>query len=216
MNQDKVIIEIGIAEDQALLRDGLISLFGDYKDIKVLFEVGNGKELLKALKNHKPSIILLDIAMPVLGGLGAMKEIKENYPKIKIIVITVYTELTSVIEYARLGAYAVLDKNCKRNTLVNAIYKVFRGEQYFDDEMVKSITKHGIILPGVDNRRSLTQKEILILKQLCDKQHPRDIADIMDMGVTQVYYYRNLIFRKTNCADESELILYAKENNIID
>ena len=207
-------INIAIAEDHRLVRQGFIRMLSDYPNINILFEASNGKELLKSLKEHKPSIILLDIAMPIIGGIKAMNIIRERHPKLKIIVISSYAEETSIIEYVKLGANSFLNKDCDVEELVKAIYSLNENGTHFDANTTKLLTKHGI-LPGYKNQRGLTEREITVLQFICNNKPYEEIAEIMGLKLRTVNWYEYQLFQKTNCKDLNSLIVYAKTNLLI-
>ncbi len=207
-------INIAIAEDHRLVRQGFIRMLSDYPNINVLFEASNGKELLKYLKESKPSIILLDIAMPVMGGIKAMGIIKERYPKLKIIVISSYSEETSIIEYVKLGANSFLNKDCDVEELVAAIYALNESGTHFDPGTTKLLIKHGL-LPGFQNQRELTDREKKVLKYISENIPYTKIADLMGLKLPTVFWYEHQLLQKTNCKDVGDLIAYAQKNQLI-
>lgn len=208
-------IDIAIAEDHEIVRQGLIRMLNDFDTVNILFEVSNGKELLQELKKTKPTIILLDMAMPVLSGLNTLQKIKERYPKIKIIVISAYCQDTSIIEYVKLGANSCLPKDCNIKMLITAIHTVYDKGYYFDDSMLKLLAKHGISPPGYSSDRELTQREIIVLKFFCINKPYEEISDLMGIQIKTIDWYKHILFQKTKCKDMNELREYAKLNQLI-
>src|SRR4051812_49078963 len=103
-------ISIGIAEDHPLLRFGLVSALKPHKQINVLFDVSNGKELLDKLKSTRPEILLLDIEMPVMRAQDVLEKIRTKYPKIKVIIISAFFKNNYILECFKLGVKAFLPK----------------------------------------------------------------------------------------------------------
>lgn len=204
-------ISIGIAEDHDLVRQGFVRMLRDYSDIRVVFEANNGTELLHQLKTTQPDVILLDIAMPILDGLNAIKIMKEHFSAIKIIVITAYSEETSIIEYVKLGANACLDKNCKIETLVNTIYGVYKHDYFFTPEITKLLVANGVYPSSMQNDRDLTEKEIIMLKLICSGTPYQKIADIKKLSLKTVYWYEHQLLQKTNSKDLHELRAYSEK-----
>ena len=202
-------IAIGIAEDHDLVREGFISILRDYDDIKVLFEASNGKQLLKRLKEFKPAIILLDIEMPVLGGIAALAELKQHFPKVKIIVISAHAEPTSIIEYVKLGAIAFLPKNCKKNALIKAIYSVKEKGTYFEEDVLKLLAKNGAGPLETEKERKLTESEITVLKLLCDDRSFDEIATLLDINARTAKWYKHRLLVKTKTENTEGLLQYA-------
>jgi len=211
----KYEIHIGIAEDHVLVRQGFIRMLQDHTNIKILFEVGNGKDLLKQLQDHKPSIILLDIAMPVMGGIKAIEKVKERYPKVKIIVISAYSEDISIIEYVKLGANSFLNKECDVDTLLTAIETVYDKGSYFSKDISKLLSKYGLDPNKDDKRRELTDREIEVLTLLCADLTYNEIADKIGINARTVQWYEQQLFKKTKCKDMKALKTYAINNELI-
>lgn len=209
------LIEIAIAEDHKLVRQGYVRMLSDYDRIKILFEASNGQELLRKLHEHKPMMVLLDISMPVIGGIKAMQEIRTLYPKVKILVISAYSELESIIEYVKLGACAFLPKECSVQELVTAIFRVYENGTYFDDTIQKVLSKKGANPPGAVTTKPLSEKEKLILKHLCSNTSPDKIAKALDIKVITVDWYKHKLMMKTGSESMADLMQYAKKNNII-
>jgi DNA-binding NarL/FixJ family response regulator len=202
-------IDIAIAEDHDLVREGLIVMLKEHKYIKVLFEARNGKELIAGLEQQQPDVILLDIVMPMLDGIKTLKKIRRLYPKIKIVVVSGFSEDSSVVEYVKLGANSFLPKNCNSASLVDAIYKVSKYGRYFEEPVLKLLEKNGIM--PLDSDRELSKKEIFVLKLLCQDKSLESIAEITGTSVKTVYWYRYSIQNKTKCFDLPHLKIYARK-----
>ncbi len=210
-------IRIGIAEDHDLVRQGLVRMLNDYQEIKIILEAGNGKELLRLLTENKvkPKIILLDIAMPVINGIVAMEKIKERFPKLKIIVISAYTEEASILEYVKNGANAFLPKNCKIELLIEAIREVNTKGFYFEPSLHKLLIKKGLFPNNLKGSRPLTDRESLILKYFCEQKPYPEIADELGLNPNTVEWYQHKLLLKTNTENMKELIRFARSNKLV-
>jgi DNA-binding NarL/FixJ family response regulator len=204
-------ITIGIAEDHDMVRHGLIGMLKNYPDIKVLFGAANGLELLQALKENQPAIILLDIAMPQLGGIKAMQIIKQHFSAIKIIVISAYAEESSVLEYVKQGANSFLPKDFAIKTLVAAIYSVYKHGSYFDENVSKLLTQNNMY-PATD--KELTERELTILNYLIAEKPYKHIAKTMHISIKTVDWYKRKLFLKTGSKNEADLKTYALKHNL--
>jgi DNA-binding NarL/FixJ family response regulator len=140
--KEKNIINVALAEDHVILREGLINLLNEeYEHIKVLFDVSNGRELLDELEESKPDVILLDIDMPVLNGKEALEEIKIKYPAIKVIMLSTHYNDSYIIEFIKMGASAYLSKASSMEEIVKAIDTVFEEGRYYDSGVLKALAK---------------------------------------------------------------------------
>lgn len=198
-------ISIGIAEDHILVRKGIVEILNKFENVTVLFEVSDGKELLERLREVEPHIILLDIKMPGVGGLDAMKEIKIIHPNVKIVVISAYDDQEDIIDYVKKGANAFLPKNCSVASLATTIKGVYKNGLHFEDDTLKSIAqiKH----------RELTQREIVILKLFCAETPYEKIAEMMEIDLKTVKWYLRKLMLKTNTKDVSDLLMFAKKKS---
>lgn len=213
-------IYIAIAEDHDLMRGGLISMFDKYPEIEIAIEARNGKELLDKLKDFKPDVVLLDIEMPVVGGVFALEKIKKRYPAIGVIVISVHSETISIIEYIKRGANSFLTKNCNINILIEAIYSVNRNEMYFEKSIYNLLSKSGADIPGVtklkkERKQKFTERDIEVLNYISVGKPFGVIAKVMGITEGTVHWYRHKLQIKTNTEDVPSLIAYVKEHGII-
>ena len=208
-------INIGIADDHLLVRSGFTSMLNRYKDINICFEVSNGEELLAGLKRHKTDIVLLDIEMPILGGVEVMPFLKSIFPNLKVIVISAHSEPGEIIKYVRLGAVSFLAKDdCDKETLIKAIYEVHKTGGFFDRKTTDLLSENGA-LPAVPiKERKLSPNETVVLGYICAGTSFKDIAELMSISVKTVRYYKRVLLIKTQCADIESLISYARENNL--
>lgn len=206
----KDIINIGIAEDHVLLRQGLVSLLREDESINILFEVNNGKELLNILKTTKPHIVLLDIEMPVMGGKEALERVKIKYPSIKIIIISAFFHKDYIIEFFKLGVCAFLPKDSKIDNVIEAIHSVYEQGGYFDNKismiLAKSIVDSNHTQPAQIN---LSGREIEVLKLICTDKSSKETADILCVTKSTIDFHRKNIMRKTGSKSFSSLVAYA-------
>ncbi len=208
-------INIGIADDHALVRDGFVSILRSYPSINIFFEARNGLQLLQELEKHKPDILLLDIGMPVLDGIAAMSVMKEKYPETKIIVISGHSEPQSIIEYVRLGAISFLSKDCTKATLITAIQTVAEIGTYYEKNIYDLLESNGLFPKELLKERKLTENELTIFKLLCEKKTYKEIAALLNMNLQTVAAHRHKILRKTNSQDIDGLIRHAKDYNLL-
>jgi DNA-binding NarL/FixJ family response regulator len=208
-------INIGIAEDHDLVRKGYVGLLKNNSDIKIIFEAANGKELMEALKVHQPDIILLDISMPLVSGTDAMTIMKQYFPNIKIIVISAYSDDFAILEYIKLGADSFLPKYFKTESLVSAIYSVYKHGSYFEENITKLLAKSGTPQRDYLTEKELTEREKIILKYICENKPYKDIAAIMKLSERTIDWYKHKLIHKTNSENMDGLLVYAKKNGIV-
>jgi DNA-binding NarL/FixJ family response regulator len=209
-------INIGIAEDHLLVRQGLVSMLKKEEDINVLFSVSNGKELLDELKVSKPHIILLDIRMPEMDGRAAYAKIKVKFPDIKVIILSSHFNDAYISEFIIEGVAGFLPKNCDIEKVVDAIYAVHEQGHYFDSKisvsLVAKLRKHNKF-PSAE--KSLTERQIEIIRLLYDEKSPEEISKILFLSRRTVEWHKNKIFEKTQTKTIVGLIKYAISNSLI-
>lgn len=212
-------IYIAIAEDHDLVRDGLIAMLSKSLEIEVAIEARNGKELLNKLKEFKPNVVLLDIEMPKVDGIIALGKIKRLYPDLKVIVISVHSEITSVIEYLKRGAISFLTKNCNVSTVIEAINKANKNESFFEAHIFKMLAKNPISIPGFNKvekkARKFSERDIKFLKYISEYKSYADIGKLMGITEGTASWYRHKLQLKTNTVDIDSLIAFAKQNILI-
>ena len=216
MNEIKY--SIIIADDHTLFRNGLKWLLNSCPEFDVIGEVSNGKELLEMLKQHSPSVILLDIDMPIMDGAEAAKHaIKEN-PDIKIITLSMHSDQDYYFKMVSLGVKGFLLKSSSFDEVKLAITTVANGGSYFSQEMLchlvgslKSIDK------GDDDCcESLSQRELEILLLICKGLSNNEIAEKLYISKRTVDKHRANILSKTNCKNTANLVVYSIKNNLVE
>lgn len=208
-------IRIAVAEDHYLFREGLIALLNDEEDIHLEFDVSNGEELLAQLKTSKVDIVLIDLNMPVLNGQQTLKLLKEYYPNVRPIVLSMYNTHDYISDAIQLGARGFLPKNTNVDQVVDAIYAVYEQGYYFDDEISKSqIFKlvHEVGINPTFKSEALSRREVDVLELICEEKTNNEIADLLCISVRTVEVHRQNLLRKINAKNVAGLVIYAIKN----
>lgn len=206
-------IRIGLAEDHDMVRQSLVRVIADYKDIEIVFEARDGQELFVHLEKKVIDIILLDVKMPVLDGKKAMVKLKKEFPKIKIIVVSAYSEDDLVLEYVRLGANGFLPKYSDLKQLMSAIYSTNQDGFYFEEATLDLLDKKGLSPFG--GLKKLTSREISVLSFLCTGKSTKEIAFELNISESTVAGFKHRLFQKTGASDISGLINYAIKHRFL-
>ncbi len=207
-------ILVAIAEDHLLFRQGIVTMLSDEENIKVLFDVANGQELLDNLKDKRPDVILLDIRMPVMNGEEALEYISGNYPDIKVIVISMHYSDHYITHFIKNGARGFLPKNCPIESVIDAIIAVHNHGYYFDNKVSRSMITELLQtkkIPQVE----LTDRELLIIKLLCDEKSTAEIGEQLLISNRTVEWHKKNIFDKTSSKSLAGLAIYAIKHKII-
>jgi len=215
-------IKIIIADDHVLYRAGVKTALSAKKDVKVIGEADNGMHLLNMLKLIQPEVILLDIQMPIMDGIGALTEIKKTWPNIKVIMLTMMDDHSMITKLMELGANSYLSKTSDSEIIYEAIKTCYEQEYFFNALTNKALltnlkTKNNVNAQrGTQTETALNEKEMLILKLMCEEKSTKEIAEIVDLSPRTVEAIRDKLKVKTGAKSTAGLILYAVKNNILE
>ena len=215
-------IKVLIADDHVLYRAGVKTALSTKKDIKIIAEADNGMHLLNMLKSIHPDVILLDIQMPVIDGIGALPEIKKNWPHIKVIMLTMMDDHSMITKLMELGANSYLSKTSDSEIIYEAIKTCFEQEYYFNSltnrALLTNLKQRNTVMPQkfAQQEAQLNDKEMLILKLMCEEKSTKEIADLVDLSPRTVEAIRDKLKVKTGAKSTAGLIMYAVKNNILD
>jgi len=207
-------ILIAIVDDHTLFRNGVAALMSEFKELKVVFDAENGEQMQQILAKNQyplPQVILMDINMPVMDGYAATRWLKEKYPKIKVLALSMFEDDKAVIQMIKSGAGGYVLKESRPRDLLEAI-KTIHEKGVYINEMVS-----GKLLRRVsDNNDSpdLTKKELEFLKLCCSELTYKEMADQMFISPRTVDNYRESLFQKLNIKSRTGLVLYAIQNEI--
>jgi DNA-binding NarL/FixJ family response regulator len=207
-------IQLLVADDHAILRDGIVSLLQTEPEFQVACTAAGGYEVLELIASLQVDVCLLDINMPGLDGIETAKLIRQRKPDIKIIMLTTYNDREIISELVHIGVSGYLLKNSDKAELVEAINKVMKGRHYFSEEVEK------IILEGLTEKKNievvpLTGRELEIL-QLLAKEYTNDkIAAELHISYRTVETHRKNIMQKTKASNLAGLIKYAFGKGLI-
>jgi len=215
-------IKVLITDDHVLYRAGVKTALSAKKDVKVIAEADNGMHLLNMLKMIQPDVILLDIQMPVMDGIGALPEIKKNWPHIKVIMLTMMDDHSMITKLMELGANSYLSKTSDSEVIYEAIKTCFEQEYFFNaltnKALLNNLKSKNNLTPQkmVQAEANLNDKEMLILKLMCEEKSTKEIADIVELSPRTVEAIRDKLKVKTGAKSTAGLIMYAVKNNILD
>lgn len=214
-------IKVIIADDHVLYRAGVKTALSAKKDLKVIGEADNGQHLLTLLKNIQPDVILLDIQMPIMDGIGALPEIKKLYPHIKVIMLTMMDDHSMITKLMELGANSYLSKTSDSEIIYEAIKTCFVQEYYFNSltntALLHNLKQKNVAMPQkmVQEEAKLTDKEITILQLMCDEKSTKEIAEAVDLSPRTVEAMRDKLKAKTGAKNTAGLIMYAVKHKLI-
>jgi len=211
---------IVIAEDHTILREGLKALLSSQSDLKVVGEAADGLEAIRCAQIHSPDLILLDLSMPRMTGLDAIKEMKKVSPQPKIIALTVHKTEEYILATLKAGADGYVLKEAHSTELLTAIRHVLDGRRYLSPSISGTIIDD--LLEGKkasavrSSWETLTQREREILKLIAEGHKNKEIADLLCISVKTAEKHRANLMEKLGLHNVASLTALAAEKGLID
>lgn len=215
------MIKVLIADDQELIRQSLQIVLNSKQDIEVSDVAANGQEVIQCIRKNKPDIILMDIRMPKMDGVQCTKIIKENYPQIKIIILTTFDDDEYVFNALKYGASGYLLKGVSMDELSDAIRIVYSGRAMINPDIAAKVlrlfsqmaqTNYTIPVEEKDIRQ-LTKTEWRIIAQVEKGASNKEIADTLSLSEGTIRNYLSTILNKLNLRDRTQLAIWAVQTN---
>lgn len=202
-------IKILLADDHTIVLDGLKAVLKSNEALEVVGEVKNGEEVLAFLAAHHADVIVLDINMPVLDGINCARRVKQKYPHVRIIILTMYAQKAFLEEIVRIGVDGCLLKSNSGQELSDAIERVMGGKSYYDR------INNFVVERDDAFQFKLSNREIEIVKLLAEGLTSIQIADKLFIAEHTVKTHRKNILRKTGVSNTTQLVQFALNNQLI-
>ena len=211
--------KIVIAEDHTILREGLRALLSASPDLEIVGEAGDGREVIQCVENFTPDLVLMDLSMPRMTGLEAIKEIKKFSPAIKIVVLTVHKIEEYIIETLKAGADGYVLKDATKSELMMAVENVLKGKRYLSpdvsDKVIEGYLEGHKTLKTESTWASLTRREKEILKLIAEGYKNREAADLLGISLKTVEKHRSNLMKKLDLHNTAALTTFAMEKGLI-
>ncbi len=211
-------IRVVLADDHALLREGIRALLSRESDVEVVGEAADGREAIARCRTLRPDIVLMDIAMPGLGGLEAALEIRKECPDTKILVLTQYEDREYVTRFLKVGAAGYVLKKAAGAELASAIRSVFRGGLVLDPQIAREALREAEPLPGGaegDLYETLTDREKQVLKIVAEGKSNKEVAELLGISVKTAMSHRERVMEKLGLHNRTDLIRFALKKGVI-
>jgi len=210
------VIKIVIADDHPIVRAGLKQILADASDIEVVAEAGDGHEILKLIRKGRIDVVLLDITMPGLMGLDALKQISLENPKLPILVLSMHPEEQYAIRVLKAGASGYLTKAAAPEQLIGAIRKVSRGGRYVSPALAEKLA-FGLQTGATGlPHEVLSDREYQVLCLISSGKTVKEIAEELALSEKTISTYRTRILEKMNMKSNAELTHYGIKHNLVD
>lgn len=218
-------VKIVLADDHSIVRNGIKSTLSSEKNIKVIGEASNGSEAIEVVEELKPDVAILDISMPEMTGIEAVRRITQMSLPTRCLILSMHDKEEYVMEAIEAGAFGYLLKDTERDEFLKAIYAVANGEKYFSTA-VSEILVNGYLhkvkgggLPsepeGPNPESLLTKREKNILKMIVDGKNNKEIAEDLNISIRTIETHRGNIMRKLKVKNAVEMVKKALEDKLV-
>jgi DNA-binding NarL/FixJ family response regulator len=212
-------IRVLVVDDHTIVRDGICALLGLAGDIEVVGEASNGIEAIDMVRKFKPDVILMDIAMPVMGGLEATHRIREECPEIKVLALTQYNDKEYVFPVLEAGASGFISKASASSELSTGIRCVYRGDSFLSPSITKLLVEDyretGAAKKKKDPYDELTKREKEIFRLLAEGYTTQKIADMLMISPKTAEGHKTSLMSKLDIHNRTELVKYALRKGVI-
>lgn len=204
-------IRVILADDHAIMREGLALVIGRQPSIKVVGQAGDGRELLELVRRLKPDVVVLDLSMPVLSGVEAARQLKRARSPVRILALTMHEDATYLAELACLGVEGYILKRSASDQLIEAIRTVWAGQSWYDPGLsARVLRKDASPTPLPESEgRELSEREEQVLRLLARGHANKEVADQLNLSVKTVETYRQRIAEKLGLRNRVDLVHYA-------
>lgn len=198
------MIRIIIAEDHQSLIDGIRLSLASQPDLEVVAEAHDGNMLIELVERYVPDVVITDIRMPICDGITATRQIKQQFPEVKVVAFSMFDQEQAVQQMREAGASGYIMKNSSLAVLLDAVRTVAQGKEYFDE---------GLTVKNADGKDEglLSSREAEILRMIGQGKTSQEIADILFIGKSTVDTHRKNILRKMNAQGKTDLLRFALE-----
>jgi DNA-binding NarL/FixJ family response regulator len=211
------MIKVLLADDHSIVRAGLRRIVEESGDMEVIAEAADGREAIQQAHKQLPDVAVIDISMPVLDGLEVISQLRNYYPKLPILILTMHEEGQYVVRAIEAGAMGYITKQSAPEQLVKAIRKVHSGSRFVTDEAAEALALR--VAKGAHGQSpldSLSMRELQVLRRLAMGHTNREIANAYSISIKTVDTYRSRLLKKLNLRNNAELSRFAIQNRLIE
>jgi two-component system response regulator NreC len=215
-----VAIRVLVVDDHTLVREGLVGLLGSQPDITVIGQAGSAIEALDELTRVQPDVVLMDVGLPGLGGLDATQEIRQRFPAVQVLIVTIHDREDYLFRALRAGAAGYVLKGAEVGDLLAAVRAAYRGEVYLFPSVTKKLVADYLRRSGSGDEQAtydgLSEREREILSLIAEGMTSNEIATLLVLSPHTVQSHRDHIMAKLGLHTKAALIRYAIAHGLID
>lgn len=218
MNYTYSPIKIVIADDHEIFREGFKLLLKNQKELELVGEAENGKELLDLAASQSPDVAFVDIKMPIMDGIQACKHIKKRFPDMKVIALSMFNDDNLIVDMLEAGARGYLLKNTNKNELLQASIAVHEGNPYYcmaTSSKLEKMIADSTFNPYRNQPKTIfTTREIDIIKLICQQKTNKEIGDMLGLSFRTIESHREKLQEKTSSRNSIGVVIYAIKHDI--
>jgi DNA-binding NarL/FixJ family response regulator len=212
-------IRILVVDDHTIVRDGICALLSLAADMEVVGEAANGQEAMEKVEELTPDVVIMDIAMPLMGGMETTRRIRKQFPGTRVLALTQYADKEYVFPVIEAGAHGFISKTAASSELVVGIRSVYRGDSFLSPSVAKLLVENVQTGRNLQERRDpydqLTGREREVLKLLAEGHTTQEIAEILVISPKTVEGYKTNLMDKLDIHNRVDLVKYALRKGII-
>lgn len=213
-------VSIVLADDHTIVRQGLVKLLEAEPNFRVVGHAENGRDAIEKVGKLLPDVVLMDIAMPMLNGIEATRQIKKRYPQTRVIILSMHSHDRYINELFSLGASGYLLKNSTGSDIISAIHAALKGDQYLSPSISKRVIEGYISMkkksPADELYGQLSNRERELFQMLAEGRSTKDISDVLCISPSTVKSHRVNIMEKLRVENISQLVQFAIRLGIVD
>jgi two-component system response regulator NreC len=212
-------IRVLIAEDHAIVRQGIRLLLDDQPDVEVVAEAADGRQAIQLVEQVEPNVVLMDLAMPNINGLEATRTIKKRYPHVQVVALTVHESDEYFFQMIDAGAAGYVLKGADPSLLLEAIRTAHQGEVFLHPPLTTKLVRDYLRRARAGEARALyddlTDREREVLRLIAEGHTNQEIADLLCISLSTVQTHRTHVMEKLKLRKRSELIDYALRQGLL-
>ena len=209
------MIRVLIVDDHTIVRKGIQQLLEDTDDIRIEGEACRASEMFRKLDEKEFDVILLDISLPGRSGVEALKHLKDNYPEIPVLILSMYPEEQYALRVMKSGASGYLTKESAPDEMVHAIRTTARGKKYISTSLAEALAEHINGYAEKPEYKNLSDREFEVLKRIASGQPLTEIAEHLSLSVKTISTYRSRILNKLGLNNNSDIVRYAMNHRLL-
>lgn len=207
------VINIVIADDHSIFRDGFKVLLKEQEDVVLVGEAGDGRELMALVTKVQPDVVITDIKMPAMDGIQVCRHIKKEFPHIQVIALSMFNDDHLIVDMLEAGASGYLLKNTNKQELLQAVQAVYEGGNFYSSatsvKLTRLIGKSRFNPAKHRSAVKFTSRELEIIRLICDQYTTKEIASSLHLSIRTIESYRENLHQKTASRNSIGIVIYA-------